>query len=123
MAAARDAAAAGRYGDAVGILLGGLTDRVELAGLIRPRRGLTAREYLRAARPDAALHPALNTVVKVYEPLGYGRRPGRLEQYAEAEAAYLAGVSTRAAHDPAPGRDPAPITGRPSGTGESGTGE
>ena len=54
LAAARSAAAAGRYGEAVAILLNGLTDRVELAGLIRPRRGLTAREYLRAARPDPA---------------------------------------------------------------------
>ncbi|MFH5806207.1 DUF4129 domain-containing protein [Alienimonas sp. DA493] len=102
LAAARAVAAEGRYAEAVALLLNGLTDRVELAGLIRPRRGLTAREYLRAARPDPALHPALATVVKVYEPLGYGRRPGGLEQYAEAEAAYLAGVSTRAAHDPAP---------------------
>ncbi|WP_145358511.1 DUF4129 domain-containing protein [Alienimonas californiensis] len=104
LAAARAAAADGRYGEAVALLLNGLTDRVELAGLIRPRRGLTAREYLRAARPDPALHPALSTVVKVYEPLGYGRRPGGLEQYAEAEAAYLAGVSDRAVHDPAPSR-------------------
>ena len=95
LAAARVSAAAGRYAEAVGTLLAGLTDRVETAGLIRPRRGLTAREYLRAARPHPALHPALRTLVKVYEPLGYGRRPGRLEQYAEAEAAYLAGVSEK----------------------------
>ena len=95
LAAARASAAAGRYAEAVGTLLAGLTDRVETAGLIRPRRGLTAREYLRAARPHPALHPALRTLVKVYEPLGYGRRPGRLEQYAEAEAAYLAGVSEK----------------------------
>ncbi len=97
LAAARAAAADGRYGDAVGLLLDGLTDRVELAGLIRPRNGLTARDYLRAARPDPALRPALRTVVTVFEPLGYGRRPGRLEQYARAEAAYLAGVSDRPA--------------------------
>ena len=95
LAAARESAAAGRYAEAVGTLLAGLTDRVETAGLIRPRRGLTAREYLRAARPHPALHPALRTLVKMYEPLGYGRRPGRLEQYAEAEAAYLAGVSEK----------------------------
>ncbi|MEM9703121.1 MAG: DUF4129 domain-containing protein, partial [Planctomycetota bacterium] len=119
--AARDAAAKGRYGEAVALLLGGLTDRVELAGLIRPRRGLTAREYLRAARPDPALHPALKTVVQVYEPLGYGRRPGRIEQYAEAEAAYLAGVSDRAVHDSPPaatGSSPSAAPGSAAATAD-----
>ena len=94
---AREHAAAGRFAEAVGTLLTGLTGRVEAAGLIRPRRGLTAREYLRAARPDPRLHPALDAVVRVYEPLGYGRRPGRAEHFARAEAAYLGVLDGNAA--------------------------
>ena len=87
--AARSHAAAGRYAAAVGVLQSGLAGEVERAGLIRPRRGLTAREYLRAARPDARLRPALDEVVPLYEPLGYGRREAREEHFVQAERAYL----------------------------------
>ena len=87
--AARSHAAAGRFAAAVGALQSGLAGEVERAGLIRPRRGLTAREYLRAARPDARLRPALDEVVPLYEPLGYGRREAREEHFVQAERAYL----------------------------------
>jgi hypothetical protein len=74
LAAARQAAAAGRFDEAMALLLLGAMSHAERAGLIRPRRGLTYRDYLRAVPHDSAWRPALSELVRTYAPVGFGRR-------------------------------------------------
>ncbi|MBA3313782.1 MAG: hypothetical protein H0T47_10900 [Planctomycetaceae bacterium] len=74
LAAAREAAAAGRFDEALALLLLGAMSHAERAGLIRPRRGLTYRDYLRAVPRDSAWHPTLSGLVQAYAPIGFGRR-------------------------------------------------
>jgi hypothetical protein len=74
LAAARDAASAGRFDEALALLLLGAMSHAERSGLIRPRRGLTYRDYLRAIPRSSAWHPTLTALVNAYAPVGFGRR-------------------------------------------------
>ena len=74
LARARELAAAGRYREAVAQLLLGAMSQIERAGLIRFRRGLTYRDYLRAVRPRNDAYDSFRAMVRVYEPIGFGRR-------------------------------------------------
>jgi hypothetical protein len=53
----------------------------ERGGLIRFRRGLTHRDYLRALRARAPQYQAFRTIVAVYEPICFGRRPAEISHY------------------------------------------
>ncbi len=71
---AREFARAGAFRDAIAQLLLGAMSRMERDGLIRNRRGLTFRDYLRAIRDSSEQHAAFRSIVRTYEPLGFGRR-------------------------------------------------
>jgi len=71
----------GLYREAIGQLILGAMSRTERSGLIRFRRGLTNRDYLRALRGRATQHQALRTIVDVYEPICFGRRAVAIEHY------------------------------------------
>lgn len=78
---AMELAARGLHREAIGQLLLGAMSYAERAGLIRFRRGLTHRDYLRALRSRRNPHQAFRTLVATYEPICFGRRPVRSEQY------------------------------------------
>lgn len=88
---AEELAARGAYREAVGQLILGAMSRIERAGLIRFRHGLTHRDYLRALRGRVAPQQAFRTQVAVYEPICFGRRPADEEHYRAAFEAYRAG--------------------------------
>jgi hypothetical protein len=91
VARARELAAAERFREAIAQLLLGAMSHLERAGLVRYRRGLTQRDYLRAARGRAAFHSALKGLLGVYEPIGFGRREATRRHFETSLADYEAG--------------------------------
>jgi tetratricopeptide (TPR) repeat protein len=85
---AMELAARGMYREAIGQLLLGAMSYAERAGLIRFRRGLTYRDYLRALRSRTDPHQAFRTLVATYEPICFGRQPAHPEQYEESLHCY-----------------------------------
>ncbi|MBS0266690.1 MAG: DUF4129 domain-containing protein [Planctomycetes bacterium] len=79
------------YREAIGQLILGAMSRIERANLIRFRRGLTHRDYLRAVRSRAVPHQALRQIVTVYEPICFGRRPAQREHYQTSLDGYQTG--------------------------------
>ena len=69
------------------VLLGAMS-YVERAGLIRYRRGLTQRDYLRTLRGETNQYDAMRTMVRVYEPLGFGRRTPAREHFETSVSGY-----------------------------------
>jgi len=63
----------------------------ERSGLIRFRRGLTHRDYLRALRGRNRPHQALRTIVGVYEPICFGRRPAQIDHFQTSLDGYETG--------------------------------
>ena len=88
LAAARAAAAAARFDEALALLLLGTMSHAERAGLIRPRRGLTYRDYLRAVPRDSAWHSVLAGLIRTYAPVGFGRRDANRESFETAVEPY-----------------------------------
>jgi hypothetical protein len=88
---ARQFAAAGRYRDAIAQLLLGSMAQIERARLIRFRPGLTHYDYLRAARPEERMHRALGSLVRIYEPLGFGRRDATAQHFENSLTRYESG--------------------------------
>ena len=64
----------GNYREAVVQLLLGAMSRVERAGWVRFRRGMTVRDYLRAIRQHRPAYQGFRDIVRVCEPLCFGRR-------------------------------------------------
>lgn len=88
---AAELAAAGQTREAIGQLLLGAMSYIEREELIRFRRGLTSRDYLRAVRSRAELYAALKNIVGIYEPICFGRREALTEHYQSSLEGYLAG--------------------------------
>lgn len=88
VAKARELAAAGRFREAVAHLLLGGMSYLERAGLVRYRKGLTHRDYVRAVRPQQQYYRAMRQMVRVYEPLGFGRRTPASSHFEQSLAAY-----------------------------------
>ena len=88
LAAARQAAAAGRFEEAISLLLLGAMGHAERAGLIRPRRGLTHRDYLRVVPTSSAWHAALDRLIRTYAPIGFGRRSADSRLFHDVAASY-----------------------------------
>jgi hypothetical protein len=88
---ARELAGSGKYRDAVSQLLLGAMSNIERAGLIRFRKGLTYRDYTRAVRGKMQMHQSMRTMVKIYEPLGFGRRVPTESHFEESLSGYMAG--------------------------------
>lgn len=88
---ASEFAAEARFREAIGQLILGAMSRTERQGLIRFRRGLTHRDYLRALRSREMAHGSFRTLVGIYEPICFGRRPASNENFQAAEKAYATG--------------------------------
>ncbi len=91
MRRAAELAAKGLYREAIGQLILGAMSRTERGGLIRFRRGLTNRDYLRALRGRGVQHQAFRTIVGVYEPICFGRREAQIEHYQTSFGEYQTG--------------------------------
>lgn len=74
-------AKAGDYHKAIIQLLYGSMSFIERSGWIRFRKGLTYRDYLRAARPHGQPGESLRLMIRTYEPLGFGRREATREHF------------------------------------------
>jgi hypothetical protein len=84
-------ARAGNYRDAVAQLLYGAMSHIEREGLIRYRRGLTYRDYLRAVRDQEPIFSALRLIIRLYEPIGFGRREATRSHFDQSLSEYQAG--------------------------------
>lgn len=109
-ARANDLAYRGELREALAQLLIGAMGSIERAGWIEHRRGLTPRDYLRAARKQGAAGSAFHRLLWAYEPVGFGRRPALRHVFDEAVVVYrenfLAGVPREGAPLPAPRTGP-----------------
>jgi hypothetical protein len=81
----------GKFREAIGQLILGAMSRAERAGLIRFRRGLTNRDYIRALRGQGRQHEAFRAIVGVYEPICFGRRTAEANHYLASLGEYQAG--------------------------------
>lgn len=74
-------AAQGDYGSAIREVLLSCMSWLERAGLIRYRRGLTNRDYVRAARRNPGCGQALAVIARNFEEVFFGRRSATAERY------------------------------------------
>lgn len=88
---AAELAEKGLFREAIGQLILGAMSQTERSGLIRFRRGLTHRDYLRALRARAMQHQAFRSIVAVYEPICFGRRPAEIEHFRTSLDGYQTG--------------------------------
>jgi hypothetical protein len=88
---ARELAEKGLFREAIAQLILGAMSFTERSGLIRFRRGLTHRDYLRALRSRNEQHQALRTIVAVYEPICFGRQPAQVGHYDASLDGYQTG--------------------------------
>jgi hypothetical protein len=88
---AKELAEKGLFREAIAHLILGAMSFTERSGLIRFRRGLTHRDYLRALRGRNEPHQALRTIVGVYEPICFGRRPAEFDHYRTSLDGYQTG--------------------------------
>ncbi|MCY2967082.1 MAG: DUF4129 domain-containing protein [Planctomycetota bacterium] len=108
---ARELSAQGLFGEAIAQLLLGAMSATERSGLIRFRRGLTYRDYVRALRQQPEPRDSFRKMVHIYLPIGFGRRPAASTQFETALAAYEAAFAT--ALIPVPAK-PAVVTNPPA---------
>jgi len=78
---ARQLASEGDYHKAIVQLLYGSMSYIERSGWIRFRKGLTYRDYIRAARQHGLPGESLRQMIRTYEPLGFGRREATREHF------------------------------------------
>jgi len=88
---ARELADRGEYRDAIGQLLLGAMSSTERQGMIRFRRGLTHRDYLKAWRGKLEQFQGFRTMIDVYEPIGFGRRVALREHFETSLRGYESG--------------------------------
>ncbi|MDA1014020.1 MAG: hypothetical protein O3A00_06155, partial [Planctomycetota bacterium] len=79
------------FREAIAQLLLGAMSNIERSGLLRFRRGLTHRDYMRAARANDTVYPALRSMVRLYEPLGFGRRTATRKHFDLSLSGYETG--------------------------------
>ncbi len=105
---AAELAEKGLFREAIAQLLLGAMSFTERSGLIRFRRGLTHRDYLRALRGRNEPHQALRMIVGVYEPICFGRRPAHYDHYRTSLDGYQTGFRRPLVADAAPKAAPPP---------------
>lgn len=88
LAKAHELAQQGRYREAIGQLLWGGMSSIERAELIRHRRGLTLRDYLRSLRGKTPHYDGFKSMIRLYEPVGFGRRVASYQTFQDALAGY-----------------------------------
>jgi hypothetical protein len=81
----------GRYREAVVQLVLGAMSRVERAGWVRFRRGMTVRDYLRGIDNHPAAHQGFHSIVRVFEPVTFGRREPTREHFDQSFKGYELG--------------------------------
>lgn len=91
---ARELAAQGLYNEAVAQLLLGAMSKIERAGFIKYRRGLTNRDYMRAIRSKQGPHQAFRLIVRTYEPIGFGRRNANATHFEKSLLGYEQGFQS-----------------------------
>ncbi len=91
VAQARMLAEQGRYREAVVQLLLGAMSQVERAGWVRFRRGMTVRDYLKAVRGHRGAYQGLHAIVRVFEPLTFGRRAPTQDHFEKSLKGYETG--------------------------------
>lgn len=91
LAKARELAAAGKFKEAIAHLLLGGMSQLERGGAVKYRKGLTHRDYVRAARSQPQIYQAMREMVRLYEPLGFGRRTPAAVHFEQSLAAYESG--------------------------------
>lgn len=91
LARAQDLSQQGLYREAIGQLLLGAMSQIERAKYIRFRRGLTYRDYLRAVRKQTSMRDTLASMIRIYEPLGFGRRAAEAVHFEQSLADYETG--------------------------------
>lgn len=69
----------------------GAMSHIERQQLIRYRRGLTYRDYLTAVRRQESLFQGLRSMVRLYEPIGFGRRDATEDMFQQSLAEYRTG--------------------------------
>ncbi len=88
---AKELAGQGRYHSAIGELVLGAMSQIERRGMLHYQRGLTHRDYLRAVRNKERQYRALGGMIRIYEPIGFGRREANRENYESTLTGYLVG--------------------------------
>lgn len=96
LAKAREFAAQRQYRDAIAYLLLGGMSAIERADLIRHRRGLTLRDYLRALRGRDPHFEGFKSLIGLYEPVGFGRRVASYQTFHDALVGYELAVTNLA---------------------------
>ncbi len=91
LAQAERLAEQGRYREAVVQLLLGAMSRVERAGWVRFRQGMTVRDYLKGVAEHPAAYQGFRCIIRVFEPLTFGRREPTQEHFAQSLKGYEAG--------------------------------
>lgn len=90
-------ASAGQYREAIAQLLLGGMSRIERERLIRYRRGLTFRDYLRVLRGNPSAYGGFRAMVDQYEPVNFGRREATRHSFDTALDGYRSGFPQEAA--------------------------
>lgn len=88
---ARQMADRQEYREAVAYLLLAAMAEITARGLVTHRIGLTHRDYYRAIRRYPEQSQEYLTILKIYEPLAFGRRPAELSHYQRAFQSLEAG--------------------------------
>ena len=92
---AHELAKRGDFREAVALLVLGAMSEVERRGLIRYRRGLTQRDYFRALRNHREVATSYRQMVRIYEPLGFGRRTANNQHFQNTLQHFEAGFRER----------------------------
>lgn len=88
LAKARELAEQRHYREAIAHLLLGGMSAIERAELIRHRRGLTLRDYLRVLRGKSPHYDGFKSMIGLYEPVGFGRRVASFQTFQDALSGY-----------------------------------
>jgi len=84
----------GKYKDAIRQLLLGTMSWTERQGLVRFRKGLTNRDYLRANWHRPRQREPLAALIMVFDQIYFGRRPATAQRWEECLKNYRAGFGT-----------------------------
>lgn len=104
---AREAAAAGRWRDAVRLGYWAAISCLESRGVWPPDRARTPREYLRLLPPASEHRPTLSALTHIFEPVWYGSQAAGAATFAQtvADLERLGAVSSVGARRAVPLRD------------------
>jgi len=81
----------GQYREAVVQLVLGAMSRVERAGWVRFRQGMTVRDYLKSVEKHPAAYEGFRSIVRVFEPLTFGRREPTRAHFDKSLEGYKSG--------------------------------